>query len=312
MASTTTIHPKTALYIKLGEGGGWERECIQKDQTLRLGYQEVDHWLCCQGRWEEVATELLSSKTPKYRGAVTRHANQVRLFYESGEDVLWVTFFGDRLWWCFSRPEVTLLPDKSKTRPVIGSWNCCDAKDEPLEVSRLSGKLVTMQRFQGTICAVKEFDYVLRKINAVPEPLVEAAKLARGELVGRIATIIRNLHWRDFEILVDLIFHQAGWQRISELGGTQKTFDLKLVSPITGERYAVQVKSEADLATFASYEHRFSDMEAFARAYFVVHSPSKDLLEHPRTGKVELLGPDQIAERSVRYGLVDWIIDKAG
>jgi len=311
VASTMTIHPKSALYIKLGEGGKWERECIQENQTLRLGYEQVDHSPCCQGKWDEVAAQL-SSKTANYTGAATRHAKQVRLFYESQEDVLWVTFFGDRLWWCFSRPEVTLLPDKSKVRPVMGSWNCCDAEGEPLEVSRLSGKLVAMQRFQGTICVVKELDYVLRKINAVPEPPVEAARLARGELVGRVATIIRTLHWRDFEILVDLIFHQAGWQRISELGGTQKTSDLRLVSPITGERYAVQVKSEADLATFRSYEHRFSDMEGLTRAYFVVHSPSKDLLEHPRTAKVKLLGPDQIAEWSVQYGLVDWIIDKAG
>ena len=32
-----------ALYIKLGEAGKYEADCIEKDQTLRLGYEGTPH-----------------------------------------------------------------------------------------------------------------------------------------------------------------------------------------------------------------------------------------------------------------------------
>jgi hypothetical protein len=100
--------------------------------------------------------------------------------------------------------------------------------------------------------------------------------------------------------------------RVDELGGTQKTFDLVLVSPITAERYGVQVKAQADLGALEEYERRVEGMEGFSRFYFAVHSPSADLESAETTGRVQLLRPAEVAELSVRYGLVDWIIDKAG
>lgn len=169
-----------------------------------------------------------------------------------------------------------------------------------------------LQGFQGTICSVREFDYLLRKINGATEPEVELAKSSRQTLAGQIAAIIRNLHWRDFELLIDLIFRQAGWRRTSQVGGPQKTLDLELVEPITGQRYGVQIKSQADFATFESYQSRVQHWEGFTRFYFAVHSPSPELERVATEGKVQLLRPAEVAEWSVRYGLVDWIIDKAG
>jgi len=307
------VQASKALYIKLGEGGAWERDCLERDQILRVGFQEVPHSLCSEGKWEE-AKELLV-KEGRSKGVATTFARQLRLFYEGAEDILWITFYRSRLWWCFSRPEVTVLPDDgSRTRPVIGRWQSCDVNDQPLEASRLSGKLLMMRRFQGTMCSVghQQFTYLLRKINAIAEPDVEAARSARDSLAQRVETIVRHLHWRDFEILIDLIFREAGWRRISELGGSQTPFDLELRSPITGERYGVQIKSQADLAAFEEYKQQVERMEGFARFYFAVHSPSADLEQAKTAGKVELLRPAEVAEWSVRYGLVDWIIDKAG
>lgn len=42
-----------ALFIKLGEGGRWESECL-KAGTLRFGYQEIPHEACVSGNWSEV------------------------------------------------------------------------------------------------------------------------------------------------------------------------------------------------------------------------------------------------------------------
>jgi hypothetical protein len=309
----TSINPTAARYIKLGEGGKWERECIKEQHTLRIGFEEVPHSLCSEGKWEEAAELLV--KESKSKSVATTFARQLRLFYEGAEDILWITFYRNRLWWCFSRPEVTVLSDDgSRTRPVIGRWQSCDVNGQPLEASRLSGKLLMMRRFQGTMCSVghQQFTYLLRKINAIAEPDVEAARSARDLLAQRVETIVRSLHWRDFEILIDLIFREAGWRRISELGGSQTPFDLELRSPITGERYGVQIKSQADLETFLAYQDECESLEGFSRFYFAVHSPSPELELIAPEGKVQLLRPAEVADRAVRYGLVDWVIDKAG
>jgi hypothetical protein len=302
------IKPSSALYIKLGRGGKYEREAIERNH-LRLGYREISHELCLQGKWEDVLEELKS--VSEFSGVAIRHTNQIRLFYESDDSVLWVTFFGDRLYWCFSKREVTLLPDKWKTRPVIGQWSSVDINGKPLSKSQLSGKLLSMQGFRGTICSVKEFEYLVQKINGHIPKEVEEAQATLLKLERKIEFIIQSLHWKDFEILIDLIFRQAGWQRVSELGKTQKTIDLDLVSPITSERYGVQIKSKANLEEFENYQQQFADMQGYTRLYFVVHTPSRDLARAKTSEEVELWLSRDIAHWAVKYGLTDWIIDKA-
>ena len=305
------VAPSVALYIKLGERGRWEKNSIEEEQTLHLGYNEVPHELCVESRWDDVK-EFLIRERASDRGAAKRHANQIKFFYEGGEDILWITFYDNRLWWCFSRPEVTQRSDGSKTRPVAGRWSSEDVAGEPLDMNRLSGKLLSVQGFQGTICSVRDLDYLLQKINAEPQPDVLAAQAAQASLVDAIERLIRSLHWRDFEVLIDLLFREAGWNRVGELGGPQKTLDITLEAPVTGERYGVQVKSKANLAGFNEYRQRLGKLEGFARFYFAVHSPANDLASvPPLKGKFELLRPAEISKLVVRYGLQDWVIQKA-
>lgn len=255
--------------------------------------------------------------TKGHLGAARRHANQIQLFYESGPDVLWITFYKGLLWWCFSEREVTVDSDGTKTRRALDRWSSGDIKGEPLGISRLSGKLTMLQGFRGTICEVRERDYLLRKINGEKEPQVLEAEAARDSLAKKTEAIIRKLDWRDFELLVDLIFTSAGWKRVSEVGKDQKTVDLILDAPIIGRRYGVQIKSQADRAAFEEYKSKVENRPE-VKHYFVVHSPVSDLGElaermtEEEKDKVEILGPRQLAEWSVRCGLVDWLIDKAG
>jgi hypothetical protein len=304
------INPRKALYIKLGREGSWERDCIEHDQTLRLGYREASHDFCLKGKWDMVTQQLRAIR--KDLGAATRDVNQIRAFYESDEDVLWVTFYGDRLWWCFSRPQVTQLGDKTKTRPSVGKWISTDITDKPLQISQLSGKLVSMQGFRGTICSVREIEYLVQKINGDEPKAVKAARETQSDLEQKLEVIIRGLHWKDFEILIDLVFRQAGWQRISAVGEAQKTLDLDLLSPITSERYGVQIKSRASMTDFKSYQQQFKDMQGYARFYFVVHTPSRDLEQSPKSDDFQLLLLPDIARLATKYGLTDWIIAKAG
>lgn len=59
---------------------------------------------------------------------------------------------------------------------------------------------------------------------------------ARTALIDEVQGALRELHWKDFETLVDLLFRQAGWRRLSMLGETMKYADLELEEPINHER----------------------------------------------------------------------------
>lgn len=304
------INPSAAYYIKLGSGGSYEHQCIERDGTLWVGFNDVPHELCVAGEWEQVKA-LVQRLYNWPSNTAALKANQLRTFCEADETVLWITFYRHKLWWCFGRLGVTILPDKSKVRQTVDGWHDRDIHGRPLEVSRLSGGLVSLQGYRGTLCSVKQFDYLVRKINAERLPLEQAALDARDSLEGTLAQIIRRLTWQDFELLTDLIFRQAGWQRISRLGKTQKTLDLDLYSPIANERYLVQVKSRADQQQFEQFQSQTAGMEVYTRFYFVVHTPAEGLDLRLETEAHKLWLPEQIGRLVMRYGLIDWVIDHA-
>lgn len=304
------ISSKKALFIKLGFSGEWEGSSINGN-TIQLGYHDVPHDLCLRGKWEETRAYFPATSD---LGSVTRHINQVRQFYEDSEDTLWITFHSDCLWWCFAKPEIKQLSDLTKIRDTKGIWRNTDIIGEPLIKGRLSGKLLAVQSFRGTICSVNELDYLLHKINGTSEPHVAEAEDSVIKLQSALVPIIKNLHPKDLETLTDLIFRQSGWQRTGVAGEVEKDIDLDLLSPITLERIAVQVKSKANIKTFDAYKLKFSDMSGFSRFYFVTHSPDSNLLalaKEQNSDSFVFWGVDKLAELAVRNGLVGWLIDRA-
>jgi hypothetical protein len=304
------INPSSAYYIKLGRKGHYEKQGIEVEGTIRIGYREVPHEMALAGRWDEVK-ELFISQEGKSRGAATDLTRQVQTFYEAGEEVLWITFYKNRLYWCFAKKEIAVLPDNSKTRPTVDGWHSEDISGKPLDAGRLSGSLTSVQGYRGTICTVNQLGYLVRKINGERTEAEQAALAARAALVEALVDIIQSLHWKEFELLMDLIFRQAGWQRISQLGKTQKTLDLDLFSPITSERFLVQMKSRANRAEFETFREVTTGMEAYTRYYFVVHTPGTGLTQELETRRHLLWLPHDVAQLVVRYGLVDWVIDRA-
>jgi hypothetical protein len=309
------IEAKRALFIKLGEGGRWEAECVH-ERTLRFGYQEIPHAVCEKARrsgdWSEV--EAAARGFSKDKGSATRHLNQIREFYEAGDDVLWITFHSDRLWWCFSEPAVSGLAGEEKSRRAAGKWSDEDILGHPLLKSGISGRLLAVQGFQGTICSVSELEYLLHKINGTVEPHVARAQEAFENLQAALVPIIRRLHQKDLEILADLVFRQSGWQRVGVSGGTEKDIDLDLISPVTGERVAAQVKSRAGADVWRAYRAKYADMRGFSRFYFITHSPDealrKEAADADDPGFI-LWDAEKIAWHAVRGGLTGWLLDKA-
>lgn len=305
----TKIKPKKVLFIKLGESGKYEKDCIENDQILRLGYKEIDHKLCINRKWEAVHDYFTTEENSRTFVA-TSHTNQIRQFYEEDEHTLWITFYANKLWWCFSKPEVKLLPDKTKTRSVIGKWSDKDINGHVLLAGNISGKLLKTQGFRGTICRVPEQKYALAKINCEQMKEVVEVEQAMNNLKNKLTHLIQNLQWKDFETLVDLIFRQAGWQRVGDKGKTQKTLDLELYAPVTGERAIVQIKSQSDLQQFEKYQDEFATMSDYDKFFYVVHSAKSSLAKYENETDTKLYLVDKIAELTIAAGLVEWVIKK--
>jgi len=302
-----------AFYIKLGEGGKYEKDCLQ-DNCLRLGYREVTHELCLAGRWDEAKKSLVSAYPEMDDPTAKNHIRQVRTFYEANETCIWITFIDEKLYWGHAKKEIRQLTDKSKVRPIVGKWSCKDTKGETLYEKKLSGKITKTKGYQGTICPIKDdaFAYLLRKINGDKIPEVEEAIDSKNNLELKIGKLLTHLQPYDFEILVELIFTRAGLQKISQTGGTQKGIDIRLSSPITGEEYFVQVKSKSDYSEYLKYKQISMD-EGYSRFFFVVHTPKGDLSKKKISEQMEDLWlASDVAKLAIKYGLAEWIIDRTG
>jgi hypothetical protein len=306
------IAPADARYIKLGTGGRLAETCIAQG-VIRLGFDGVPHQACLAGDWEAVHQAL--RKPGKFSGAATNQTQQIEDFYTLGADMLWITFWDGRLWWAFAETGVMCDPAKdylTRYRRTVAPWRCTDIADDQLNVRDLSTKLTQLAAFRGTLCKVSQLDYLVRRINGEAEPLVAEATALRAELVAIARRLVAALHWRDFEILVDRIFADSGWRRVGVLGETQADVDLIVEQVATGERAFVQVKSRANPAVLEDYIGRFRDYGACGRMFFICHSPNKALLAqaaNPAPG-VELWFAETVAEKAIRAGLFEWLIER--
>lgn len=109
---------------------------------------------------------------------------------------------------------------------------------------------------------------------------------------------------------MDLVFARSGWHQVSALGGTQKTIDLELEQPTTGERAMVQVKSSATQQVLDDYVGRYVESGRFDRLFFICHSPVGTIGVPDSTGVHLWTGAD-LARRVVQLGLHEWLFEKA-
>jgi hypothetical protein len=121
-----------------------------------------------------------------------------------------------------------------------------------------------------------------------------------------VLNLMRLLVPHDFETLVELVFSTSGWRRQGPVGGTQKTLDLDLLLPSTGQRAFVQVKSETTSAELAEYVAKLDDLDQYELMFYVYHSG--DPVTEDR--RVRIIGPDKLPELVIDAGLVNWIVGK--
>lgn len=302
MIAVTASH---LYYIKLGRGGDWEAESL-RDGVLRFGYREAPHDLCARGDWQGVWEAMKAIRGDA--GAATRDVNQIRAYYEADEHSIFITFVGGLLYWCRPTGPVDLLDDRSHRRQTAEGWRNTSVNGTLLSADRLSGRLLKVQMFRGTICDVRAGDYLLRKLSDQLSPEVAAAEEAERALMTAIVELMRLLTWQDFELLVDLVFSTSGWRRLSQVGRTQKTVDLELILPSTAERAFVQVKSQATTAALNDYVARLAEADAYDRMFFVWHTG--DIAEESGPAGVILLGPRKLSRMVLDAGLSSWLREK--
>lgn len=153
MESTTRpIKPARVRYIKLGEGGRWERECIEKG-IIRFGFGTASAErfpLSRAHQWDELKLSFITSG--KSKGTATRFTNEVRLFFEDDGTILWITFFGERLYWGFlaPTPPEQHADGNGTWRTVADGWRWTSITGEPLAKEQLSGALTKLAGYRGT------------------------------------------------------------------------------------------------------------------------------------------------------------------
>jgi restriction endonuclease len=300
------IQIRRAFYIKLGRGGEWEADSLARN-IMRIGWPNNSLEDINSGNWDAIEHRLRCDQP--HQGTATRDVNALRDIVASTEEDIWITFHGSRLWWCRLAPSPVQADEISKFRRVAGAWSDCDASGRVLMTSDIPGLISQLQGFRGTVCAVRASEGLRRMLNAEPSSPYQAVTHAREVLIQEVGAALGELHWKDFETLVDLLFRQAGWRRLSVLGETMKYADLELEEPVTGDRYQVQIKSAANAPDFAKYRDRFAG-RGFRKVFFVVHSPTAGLAREISTPEVELVLPARLAAMIVDAGLVSWILAK--
>jgi hypothetical protein len=307
------ISAASIRYIKLGRNGSWERAALDGGE-LHFGFQDPPHDLSLMGDFDGIRSYLIDQgRNPR---SATRDAREICEFYQLDEKCLWVTFAREHLWWAFAAPEVKWLGGDGtshgeRARKVVNGWSNKDLKGEPLRISRLSTRLTKVAGYRRTICAIEAQQYLLQRINGIREPLLAKCEGARDAILQATSEAIRVLHWRDFEILVDLIFARSGWNRVSAVGGTQKLLDFEIEQPLTKDRAAVQVKSQANQRILDDYIRRIDEAAQFKRFFFVCHSTQGNRLRLPiDRDDIHLFQVDELAEAVLRTGLQDWVLEK--
>jgi hypothetical protein len=303
------ISPSRVRYIKLGEGGSWEKECLEKG-IIRIGFgsEQNDRFELCQsGQWNDLSESFIAEG--KNKGTATLFTNQLRLFFEDEGSILWITFVGERLCWgMVDHAKPTIHADGNGVwRPIHEGWQSTDLRGEELTKDRLSGALTKVTAYQGATCKLDEStsDYVIRRINGEKTPAVERALAAEKEMKASLLDLMRLLGPHDFEILVDLVFSRSGWRRLGVVGGTRKTLDLDLELPSLDHRAFVQVKSETTSKELAKYVAKIGD-GPYHWMFYVFHSGEAKTEDE----RVKIIGPEKLPELVMDAGLVSWLIQK--
>jgi hypothetical protein len=313
-------------YIKLGSGGsGTDDRCINGCISY-IGFGTDDDELfelASKGLWDEFknlqyerdVAEPEKEKARKQRA--TSATNQVKAFFEAGEETLWITFYGGFIYHArFSSNSRPVISSELRgcTRSIAGEWSKNDERGEELKVENLSGSLTKISGFQGTSFPLKsdQAAYLLTRLAGKVPSYIEQINQSQESLVNGVKCAIKTLHPTDFELLVEILFSNY-FRRIGKAGGSEKFIDITYVNPMRPDQViAVQVKSETSRETIDKYCQN-PNFSRYSKVYFVFHTPDSldldDLLEAKKA--LRIVDISKLAGLVVDSGLIHWLKAKA-
>jgi len=310
-----TLKFTRAHYIKLGEKGKWAEECI-KNEIVRIGWDVVSFELIQDEKWDEILTLIGDDyqKRGKKNGA-KQDFNALKKFCGATNDDIFITFHKGMMYWCILDNSPVQRDETSKYRKTLNGWSCQTTNEVPqiLNSNEISGEISKTQAFQGTICSFNERETLIieRTLNGLKNPRVEKIIGLKKDICNLLTELLKELHWKDSETLTDLIFLQSGWRRTSMKGGSMEFTDMEYYDPINHERYAVQVKTGANLNDFEKYQGEFIG-RGFRRLFFVVFNPDKSLFNFiNESSEIELLYGEKLSTLILNLGLLEWVLNKS-
>ena len=295
-------------HIKLGPNNAWTKRAFAEGE-VPFSFREVSHEMALTRDVAKITAHLQS--LGKTQGTAANIARQVCNFYDGDGEAIWITFADGLMWWTHPEPEVIWLGESDDYAPRIrrGAWGSCTKFGVPYYISHLSSRLTKVATTQQTLCKIAAEDYAIRKVFNQPEPAVMRAEVAKAGVLEAILDLIGNLHWSDFETLVDLLLARNGWHRISSLGGTMKDADLIVEQTITKEVAFVQVKSASNQREFDHYVEIFANDPVWSRMIFACHSPVGSIISDRHD--VMVWARQDLADMVLRNGLFDWLVTRA-
>lgn len=311
-------------YIKLGKGGNESKKCFDNG-LVYIGFntdQEKLFNLCRDRNWSK-ASDVLKEYGNKKN---TQTINILKRFFEDNGETIWITFENQRMYWCFLEPDSEFRDRENNNavyKKVRDKWLCTTIEAEPknLDMINLAGDLTQLHSYPGTSTVLysSRAKYVITKINGKETEEVGKAKEKREELVNALKCLVTKLAPKDFELLIELIFAQSGWKRISATGGTTKFHDGVMEQAAINERAAIQVKSKTRQKEFDEYLEEFyqinNEKSTFDRFYYIYHTASKELtlpsnIRPSYEGKIYIWDNSVVCQSLIDAGLTDWLIKR--
>ena len=304
--------PNTVRFIRLGTKSSW---------VTASGINSTENATVHAG-WNDFDRRALLTNDPTYlcptgrRKGKSLHADsELQYLLDKPSQHVWVTTYNGHLWWTLVEDGIHFTSGESKsqgnfylqgTRP----WSNLSLSVPPktLHLESMPGTVGVVAGFQGTCCKPQYEGAILRSICGTLTDGAHNFEAARANYISAVSSLIGDLHWRDLEGLVDLIFSRAGFLRVSRTGGTMEAVDIELEHPELGEIVTVQVKASftpGQVAAFAASQSRKTD-KLPRKLYFATSSE-----QIPESPGVEGWNRMALAERVVRRGLADWVAARA-
>lgn len=301
--------PSAVRYIKNGEGSRWWNAARSIGQ-VHAGWSRVPDDLLAAN--DLVAIEGVLRGLYDGKAGFRQDMNQLLALLDRPSRYLWTTIEDGYLWWCSVRDGITVNPER-ESRDRGHFWLTCERPwsnrslgGRELATANLPGSIEATRGFRATNCSPEAAPQILRVIGDGEDTDAAASVVARHGYEDSILKLVRRLHPKDFEILVDLILSRTGWARIAKLGGVTEGIDVEVENAATDEVAFVQVKSRAGQATLSEYVGRFLARPRYHRMIFAVHTP-KGNLTAPADPRVQVWDGVRVARLTVKHGLGDLV-----